>query len=245
GQRLGSAALLGDQPGGARSDLEALERHLVGIRVAAARAGEHAHPHPLVEGTGGVLDHALLQARRLDDAKLEIEVGVVGMPLEGGAQHAREARVRETEALAAEPLAARDLHRHEGSKRPPHAPPRGAVAAPSGDAYDARVAWDASDRLLAEMGTAQDAKVLALARRIVPRLTPEDLRNPHDFLALMESPEFNYEDGVLAGIRAAEMAVRAARRKEEKGARARGGARRPGGPGGAAPPRRAAGGGGW
>jgi len=78
------------------------------------------------------------------------------------------------------------------------------------------VAWDAIERLLAEMGTAQDAKVLALARRIVPRLTPEDLRNPHDFPALMESPEFNYEDGVLAGIRAAEMAVRATRRKEEK-----------------------------
>jgi len=78
------------------------------------------------------------------------------------------------------------------------------------------VAWDAIERLLAEMGIAQDAKVLALARRIVPRLTPEDLRNPHDFPTLMESPEFNYEDGVLAGIRAAEMAVRATRRKEEK-----------------------------
>jgi hypothetical protein len=78
------------------------------------------------------------------------------------------------------------------------------------------VAWEAVERLLAEMSTAQDAKVLALARRIVPRLTPEDLRNPHDFPSLMESPEFNYEDGVLAGLRAAEMAVRAARRKEEK-----------------------------
>jgi len=78
------------------------------------------------------------------------------------------------------------------------------------------VAWDAVERLLAEMGTAQDAKVLALARRIVPHLTPEDLRNPHDFPPLMESPEFNYEDGILAGLRAAEVAVRAARRKQEK-----------------------------
>jgi hypothetical protein len=61
----------------------------------------------------------------------------------------------------------------------------------------------------------QEAKVLALARRIVPHLTPEDARNPHDFPALVESAEFNYEDGVLAGLRAAEAAVRAARRDAE------------------------------
>ena len=78
------------------------------------------------------------------------------------------------------------------------------------------MAWDAVERLLAEMIIAQDAKLLALARQIVPRLTPEDLRNPQDFPPLMESAEFNYEDGVLAGLRAAEMAVRAARRREEK-----------------------------
>ena len=86
----------------------------------------------------------------------------------------------------------------------------------SGGDYDAHVAWDAVERLLAEMIIAQEAKLLALARQIVPHLTPEDLRNPQDFPGLMESAEFNYEDGVLAGLRAAEMAVRAARRGEEK-----------------------------
>ena len=68
------------------------------------------------------------------------------------------------------------------------------------------------ERLLDEMAAQQDAKVLALARRIVPHVTPEDLRNPHDFTALVESAEFNYEDGILAGLRAAAVAVRAARR---------------------------------
>jgi hypothetical protein len=67
------------------------------------------------------------------------------------------------------------------------------------------------ERLLAEMVAAQEGKVLALARRIVPHLTAEDVRNPHDFVPLVESAEFNYEDGVLAGLRAAEVAVRAAR----------------------------------
>jgi len=74
------------------------------------------------------------------------------------------------------------------------------------------MSWDAVERLLAEMVGQQEAKVLALARRIVPHLTREDVQNPHDFAALAESAEFNYEDGVLAGLRAAEMAVRAARR---------------------------------
>ena len=73
---------------------------------------------------------------------------------------------------------------------------------------------DASDveRLLAEMAAQQEAKVLALARRLVPHVTPEDLRNPHDFMPLVECAEFNYEDGILAGLRAAETAIRAARR---------------------------------
>ena len=138
------------------------------------------------------------------------------MPGEGSAEDALEARIREAEALAEEPLDPGDLHRYEGSKRPPEAPPPVEFAASSGGDYDAPVAWDAVERLLAEMIIAQDAKLLALARQIVPRLTPEDLRNPQDFPPLMESAEFNYEDGVLAGLRAAEMAVRAARRGEEK-----------------------------
>jgi hypothetical protein len=78
--------------------------------------------------------------------------------------------------------------------------------------YDGGVGLDDVERLLEEMVEQQDAKVLALARRIEPHVTPEDLRNPHDFVALMESAEFNYEDGILTGLRAALVAVRAARR---------------------------------
>jgi hypothetical protein len=77
------------------------------------------------------------------------------------------------------------------------------------------VSWDVVERLLDEMARAQEKKVLALARRFVPGLTPEDLRNPHDFHPLMESAEFNYEDGILAGVRAAAIAARAARRERE------------------------------
>jgi hypothetical protein len=72
--------------------------------------------------------------------------------------------------------------------------------------------WEAIARLLAEMDAQQERKVLALARRLVPGVTAEDVRNAHDFPALLESAEFNYEDGILAGIRAVAVAVRAARR---------------------------------
>ena len=74
------------------------------------------------------------------------------------------------------------------------------------------MSWDAAERLLDEMVAQQEAKVLRLARVLVPRITPEDLRNPHDFVPLVESAEFNYEDGILAGLLAALAAVRAARR---------------------------------
>ena len=73
------------------------------------------------------------------------------------------------------------------------------------------MSWDEVERLLGEMIAQQEAKLLALARRLVPHLTAEDLLNPHDFVPLAESAEFNYEDGILAGLLAAGAAVRAAR----------------------------------
>lgn len=65
------------------------------------------------------------------------------------------------------------------------------------------------DRLLTEMIGQQHTKLLQLARRIVPDITPEDLRNPQDFVPLSRDPVFNYEDGILNGLRSAHIAVRA------------------------------------
>ena len=65
------------------------------------------------------------------------------------------------------------------------------------------------DRLLNQMIEQQERRLLQLARRTVPDLTPEDMRNPHDFGQLSGDPIFNYEDGILAGLRSAQMAVRA------------------------------------
>ncbi len=77
----------------------------------------------------------------------------------------------------------------------------------------ARVRLDDVVELIGAMVAQQEAKLLALGRRLVPHLTAEDLLQPHDFTALRESPEFNYEDGILAGLRAAVAALRAASRQ--------------------------------
>jgi len=63
--------------------------------------------------------------------------------------------------------------------------------------------------LLDVMVTQQEAKVLALARNLIPDLCPEDLRNPHDYPLLRASDIFNYEDGILAGLLSARMAIAA------------------------------------
>lgn len=61
------------------------------------------------------------------------------------------------------------------------------------------------ERMIAQ----QQAKVLRLAREAVPNIGPEDLRNAHDFPELREHPTFEYEDGILAGLISAQIALRA------------------------------------
>jgi ADP-ribose pyrophosphatase len=60
--------------------------------------------------------------------------------------------------------------------------------------------------LLEQMEEAQRKKVLELARRLVPHLTAEDIRNPHDFPDLAD-PDWHFEDGQLTGIQAVRFAL--------------------------------------
>jgi hypothetical protein len=72
------------------------------------------------------------------------------------------------------------------------------------------------ETLLAQMVVQQRGKVLAVARSLNPRLTGDDILSPHDFPELAESPRFNYEDGLLAGLLGAQIAMRA-RLREKRG----------------------------
>jgi hypothetical protein len=67
-----------------------------------------------------------------------------------------------------------------------------------------------ADHVLSELIVQQEQKLHAYAARIDPRLTSDDLLQPHDFPALARDPGFNYEDGMLAGLRSAAAALRAA-----------------------------------
>jgi ADP-ribose pyrophosphatase len=62
--------------------------------------------------------------------------------------------------------------------------------------------------LLSQMEDLQASKVVALARRLRPDLTPEDIRNPHDFPELNDV-DWHYADGHLSGIQSVVMALRA------------------------------------
>lgn len=53
----------------------------------------------------------------------------------------------------------------------------------------------------------QADKVIALARRLRPGLTAEDIRNPHDFPELGD-PDWHYADGQLAGLQSVTMLLR-------------------------------------
>jgi hypothetical protein len=80
---------------------------------------------------------------------------------------------------------------------------------------DERRTWRAAESLLDDMATQQETKVLALARRLRPGLTAEDVRNPHDYPELRDA-DFNYEDGLLAGLQYALAALRAKIRDAER-----------------------------
>src|SRR5262249_52933079 len=68
-------------------------------------------------------------------------------------------------------------------------------------------------RTLAELIAQQEAKLAACEARIAPHLTADGLRTPHALPELARDPGFNYEDGLLAGLRSAAAAIRALPRR--------------------------------
>ncbi|MBI1389542.1 MAG: hypothetical protein GC154_13955 [bacterium] len=61
--------------------------------------------------------------------------------------------------------------------------------------------------LLDGMIEQQQKKVLEIARKSVPGITPEDARNSDDFDALRDNGRFNFEDGILSGYISARTAL--------------------------------------
>jgi hypothetical protein len=72
---------------------------------------------------------------------------------------------------------------------------------------------ESPDQVLDEMIAAQRERLVSLARRLAPGLAPDDLLQPHDHPVLAASPDYNFEDGILAGYLAVRAALRAARNR--------------------------------
>lgn len=62
------------------------------------------------------------------------------------------------------------------------------------------------ESLFEELIQVQRAKMLALAKRVIPHITEDDLLQPNDFPILENNPHFRYEEGVLEGILTVRMA---------------------------------------
>ena len=72
---------------------------------------------------------------------------------------------------------------------------------------------DELDAMFVKMIAHQQKKVRDEARRRIAKLTDDDIEQPQDYPELTNDPAWQYEDGVLAGYRAAHMAVRAQLRR--------------------------------
>ncbi|MCA1611467.1 MAG: hypothetical protein ABR610_04190 [Thermoanaerobaculia bacterium] len=65
--------------------------------------------------------------------------------------------------------------------------------------------------LVDEMIESQRIRLMDLARRIDPSLSADDLMQPHDHAKVATHPDFQFEDGILAGYLAVRAALRARR----------------------------------
>lgn len=74
---------------------------------------------------------------------------------------------------------------------------------------DAETLNAATEKLWEELIAQQDRKLLKLAQELRPNVTWDDLLQPQDMPEIANDPQFNYEDGLLAGIKAARIAFRA------------------------------------
>ncbi len=63
------------------------------------------------------------------------------------------------------------------------------------------------EKLLEELISQQQKKVTECGVSIIPHLTEDDLLQPNDFPELEHHPFFRYEEGVLAGLYTARMAL--------------------------------------
>lgn len=97
--------------------------------------------------------------------------------------------------------------------RDDRAPPIGEQPSDQRQTIDERLTEQVLDDLIGRMIAHQRARVLTQAQAIDPRLCADDILQPDDYPALAGDPRWNYEDGVLAGMQAIQIALRSELRR--------------------------------
>lgn len=64
------------------------------------------------------------------------------------------------------------------------------------------------EEVLERMISQQRDKVRDVALDMLPHLSPEDMQDPQDHPEVADDATFNFEDGLLAGLMSARMALR-------------------------------------
>ena len=64
------------------------------------------------------------------------------------------------------------------------------------------------EEVLERMIRQQRDKVRDVALDMLPHLSPDDLQDPHEHPEVSDDATFNFEDGLLAGLLSARMALR-------------------------------------
>jgi len=70
------------------------------------------------------------------------------------------------------------------------------------------IQWETVEALMEQLLQDSQTKMLAVARKIVPYVTSEDILQPNDYPELENDPLFRYEEGIFAGLLSASIALK-------------------------------------
>ena len=93
------AALIGNRAGSLGRQAHPVDRDLVGIRVAGAILGAHAHADAMADALVGVIHHRFFEREAFCAFVLEVEIGVVGLSFERTAEDSLERAVVHAESV--------------------------------------------------------------------------------------------------------------------------------------------------
>ena len=110
GMRGGAA--VGDRARGLGRDSHTIEGHFVGVCVAGAILGAHAHPHAMRNGFARMVDHRFFEREPFGATVLEKQIGIIGLAFERVAQNPLEPALVHAESIQEELLRPDQIVRH-------------------------------------------------------------------------------------------------------------------------------------